>query len=1420
MSATPDTSYFDAGIVASIGKQSALMVHILAGKFQQFGANPGANPVSVELASIANRIRIANLRGPLYVIDSAIEAAACIEQEKTPNTAIAAESLQHGLAAVQRYLMNAAFGRLDSGLVLYESYLGILQLLSGKNPAPRGELFLPVLPPAVDNQVSFDASQFMFDASRLCQQYRAARMGFAQQRDASFIATMRRALLTLEHKSPPSSARLFVDCAIAFMDIAIKLDADALLEHLQLIERIERDMERLSRGDLAIQEGTLSWLLYVIASAEPASRRVSSLQETYSLKSLLVSDHAIAVEEQAPAAPAAVHTQSTKTIAGSGSEYASKIIAQVGHSVLLVEHGMNAAMLAPEKANLTDLTSVFKAISSALLMLDMKAAADFATRCNDEAVRILASAAKSGSPVDDANAALIAKAITCLGQFASFAHVSRSRADASLTEGLSLFEATQHHALANEFVADNDETDHSYDLGIAGIIYEDALEVCRHIEAALMSIRQAPANIDALSFVRRSFHTLKGGARMADMNYIGDVAWSAERVLNEWLARRKPNNEGLLDWLSCAATTIATEVVSLKSGGQAAVSQDEFEAMAEYFLGNAPRPEQVPQAAQGRTVEQSTDDRRSIDEADAEGIVVAGDNIIFFDDTAMPSSERMKPSVGFPVFEAKHDGQRLLGNERQPQLSADFTQPQEIEPADADYDAVQWIESALSAASRLRLIYSATDEIVAPAVDNAAVGDDKVEIASDPLHGLMIDFGGSDSAENLARNAGLRPAQDVGPILVEPASGTPSSTDATTLVSGIDWQPAKEPDASGLGAGAVAPSRVAGRIEARADFRGTAQFLDSMIAVTQQVEILRHRIGVQSSDSSKALMELDRTLDILGKRLEELACEAKTRMRSVAEDTGTETVQFRALELDGFTQLQEIARRVAEGTHHLLDHQLYIHRAVTDIEDACVEQAMLIGDLTMHLDQIREISVSAVVPRLRRAVRAACMKTGKHADIIVDADIEMDRGVLERVLAPVEHILHNAVKHGIEMPTERVAFGKAPTGLIEMRAYLDGDEIVIEIEDDGAGIDEAKIFGKAVQRGVIQADAEITADEIHEFLFAPWLSTMETATELSRRKMGLDVVHSEVEAIGGRINLMSENGVGTRFAIRVAASLSVVQGAAVTMNGRTYVLPVAPLDSVIHVDETTLRAAYECGQIGIPDQSGGNAAMFELHGLWQLVGMRDWQASAETRNTIVVLSDSGIAVHVDQIQASRKFVFKPMGERTRASSCLMGSTVDGMASRALVINPTFAARHMARTRVQIEPTNAGKAPLVLVVDASMTVRRLTGQMLDANHYRNVSAGNGMDALDLMQSEVPSIILMGIEMPKMDGYECTRAIRADPRFRDIPIIAITSGTAERDRDIVLETGANELIAKPCKDQDLLQSIARLVGNARSECQALH
>ncbi|CBA16720.1 Hpt domain-containing protein [Xanthomonas albilineans] len=595
--------------------------------------------------------------------------------------------------------------------------------------------------------------------------------------------------------------------------------------------------------------------------------------------------------------------------------------------------------------------------------------------------------------------------------------------------------------------------------------------------------------------------------------------------------------------------------------------------------------------------------------------------------------------------------------------------------------------------------------------------------------------------------------------------------------------------------------------------RVSADLLDRLVNQAGEVAIYRSRLEQQLGAFRGAMGELERTNARLRDQLRRLDLETEAQIVARYQREQDQTQQnFDPLELDRFSTLQQLSRALNESAADLGGLQSVLDDLARQYDSLLQQQARVSSELQDGLMRARMVPFDGLVPRLRRVVRQAASETGKHVHLSLDGTHgELDRNVLDRMVAPLEHMLRNSVAHGLEMPEQRLVAGKSEDGEIAIRLRREGSEIVLEVADDGAGLDREAIRRRAEQRGLIAAEAVLSDAQLDALIFAPGFSTYDQVSQLAGRGVGMDVVCNEVRQLGGSVDIHSVRGQGVTFTLRLPQTLAVTQAVFVQIGDTTFAVPVASVSGIGRIGRERFEAAH-----GGYRYSGEE---YTLYDLGSLLGQAPARAEglAQVPLLLVRAGDLRAAVAIDQVLGNREIVVKPVGLQIASVPGIYGATIagDGRVVVILDIAP-LVRRYLAQPlwpSVQTAPTAQRRMPLVMVVDDSLTMRKVTGRVLERHNFDVVSARDGVEALELMEERVPDLMLLDIEMPRMDGYELAAAMRADPRYAAIPIVMITSRSGEKHRQRAFELGVQRYLGKPYQELDLMRNVYDLLGIAR-------
>ena len=613
----------------------------------------------------------------------------------------------------------------------------------------------------------------------------------------------------------------------------------------------------------------------------------------------------------------------------------------------------------------------------------------------------------------------------------------------------------------------------------------------------------------------------------------------------------------------------------------------------------------------------------------------------------------------------------------------------------------------------------------------------------------------------------------------------------------------------------VLPGREAPAVERVEMARVDADLLDTMLNNAGEVSIFRARLDQQVNSIDFNLAELARTVTRLKEQLRGLEIETEAQVLHRHQDVEPRRDDFDPLELDRYSTLQQFSRALAETSGDVASIQGLLETLTREAQSLLTQQARVITELQNSLMRTRMVPFQRHVQRLTRLVRQAANDTGKRAELAVQgAAAELDRQMLERMVAPLEHMLRNSVVHGIEPPDRRALLGKPDVGRISISLERDGAEIVIVVADDGAGINVKLIREKALALGLIDAHAKLTDEEAVQLILEPGFSTAGHVTQAAGRGVGMDVVATEVKKLGGGLFIDSTYGKGSRFTIRLPFTLAISQALIVRVAEETYALPLATVEGVVRLPRNIV--ARHLGKDAPLFEYGGQKYRFQHLGSFVGLGATRLPDSDVSMSVVLIRAgEHSTALVTDELVGSREIVVKSLGPQISAIRGIAGATILGDGRIVLILDMGSLVRSewRARPTETVVLDQRDRRTFALVVDDSITVRRVTQRLLERNGMRVLTAKDGVDAVSLLQENLPDIILLDIEMPRMDGYEVAAHVRNDPRLKQIPIVMITSRVSEKHRARAIELGVDDYLGKPYQESQLLDAIEPLV-NRRS------
>ncbi len=954
-----------------------------------------------------------------------------------------------------------------------------------------------------------------------------------------------------------------------------------------------------------------------------------------------------------------------------------------------------------------------------------------------------------------------------------------------------------------ELPADNIDED------ILPIFLEEAEELQEEIDQSILGWSESGSPGDNLDNLLRQLHTIKGGARMAGAASLGEYAHNFETFLIGVQSRPVDFDESFFALLNSQQDEITRRIEIYQKLAAGTASPEELESLKTALSlesGNG-----IPGAAVVAPAEQVVVETPA--EEPAKAVASGGGDAV----VELPADQVDEDIL--PIFLEESDD---LVEELESSIQAWSESPGSTDMLDVLLRNLHTLKGGARMAGLNSLgEYAHNFETFLIGIQKNPIElDDEFFALLNKRQDVVIrrveiykklSFGAA-SEEDLAS---LKSALE--PTLETDSGEAPDTTD--------DESTPAEPKAATRRASGEASHDKSAASANQEMVRVSADLLEELIGLAGESSITRGRVEQQITDFGEYLQEMEETINRIRDQVRRLEIEAESRETLIRARQGASGDSgFDDLEMDRYTMLQAISRALSEGSSDMMDLKDTLGNRSRDAETLLHQQARISAELQEGLTRTRMVPFARLIPRLRRIVRQISGEVGKSVRFdAYNVEGELDRNVLDRIVAPLEHMLRNAVDHGIENKEARVASGKQEQGRISLRLSREGGYVVLTISDDGGGIDVSAVRRKAIERGLITEGQDVSDHEVMQFIMHAGFSTAQKLTQISGRGVGMDVVGSEIKSLGGSMAIDSTLGVGTEFTIRIPFTVSINRALMVIVKDETYAVPLNTIEGIVRVSPYELEAYYQ------PD-----APMFEYAGQpYRLAYIGKMLDNADDPNLVgqvaplpVILARSGdhaVALQVDKVIGSREVVVKTLGPQFSDVGGISGATVLGDGSvviildcMALVRSYEVSAKVAAAPVIEESaPESGNKVRTVMIVDDSVTVRKVTSRLMERQGFKVATAKDGVDAMSQLQDIRPDVVLLDIEMPRMDGFEVLRSVRRDENLKDLPIIMITSRTGEKHKQQAMELGVNQYLGKPFQEATLLATIEEVIESAKAK-----
>ncbi|AEJ02975.1 CheA signal transduction histidine kinase [Nitrosomonas sp. Is79A3] len=1080
-----------------------------------------------------------------------------------------------------------------------------------------------------------------------------------------------------------------------------------------------------------------------------------------------------------------------------------ELLAQVAQEILTnlgqIETILDKFFFEPEKrAELFVLPGLFKQVFGALVMLDLERAHTLLHHCLNLVEKLL----KPGYAIVETEQILLVDGLSSLGFFIEALRSGQPESHQIVEEAIKLFQIASipanatlpaQTAPAESAVAAKPDAaavkaaspSVNADSELLAIFLEEADEVLANIAAELQKCRIDAADHESLTGLQRGFHTIKGSGRMVKLEKMSEVAWRLEQVLNHWLTEKRPASDPLINLVTRTHQAYSEWCGNLREQGSAEVDAGELLLLAKALLTSEEAIE--TQGMDSAATANSLVDIDASFEAEAEEPAVFPDSSSSGTKTKpvqpVPFTAEAVDRINFellPVFlEETQDIIPQMGGK----LRAWRMLPQDEDIHHALLRLLHTLKGSARMTGALHLgeLIHAMESHVETAFHARNISDsalDQLESEFDAISGKIEQLQSIEVPPLPAKQI----ARDALADIVE-------STDSVSGKSEL--------------------------LQSKTILRINSELIDRLVNDSGEASILRSKIEAQLNNFKQSLQDLTESTHRLHDQLREVEIQAETQMQSHLAQQHESEPAFDPLEFDRFSRFQELTRLMAESVDDIITVQKSLRATQTVAEEAVAQQSVINRQLQQSLLQIRTIPFGNYAERYYRIARQVADDVGKKANLeIQGAEVEIDRSVLEKINPPLEHLLRNAIAHGIEEPRLRQQAGKPEIGQVAIHLRQEGNEVIITLSDDGRGLNLPRIREEAQRLGLIQENEILDDDKAMSLIFIQGLSTTDSITGIAGRGIGLDIVKNEISMLGGRISVQSVPGQGTTFTIYLPLTLSVAQTFMVRAGKQIYAIPAFIVEHNREFDPDTLKTIYQDRQIEF------NGKKYLFSHLSHLLGQTD-HIPEITKHSQVLFLHSGtqyLAVHVDDLIGNTEVVAKNIGSQLAHAPGVEGATITGDGEVILILNPV---KLIQRTDVQkalntplpeltaITQKKTNTAPAIMVVDDSLTVRKVTCRLLEREGCDVLIAKNGKEAIEILQDSIPDVMLIDLEMPKMNGFELIEKVRANPETAHIPMIIISSRTAEKHRKIAKDLGVNIFLGKPYKEDELLNHLSELI-----------
>lgn len=509
--------------------------------------------------------------------------------------------------------------------------------------------------------------------------------------------------------------------------------------------------------------------------------------------------------------------------------------------------------------------------------------------------------------------------------------------------------------------------------------------------------------------------------------------------------------------------------------------------------------------------------------------------------------------------------------------------------------------------------------------------------------------------------------------------------------------------------------------------------------------------------------------------------------------------EFGELEFDRYDQLNLFSRKLQEITNDITESLKELNNFFEIFSDDLKSMDGMIKMLKSDLTDSRMVDIGILFHRFVKPVKDVAKKNNKKIELLISGSLtKIDRVVFERLFNPLMHLIMNAISHGIESTNERIQKNKKALGTITLSARKEGGTAVIEVTDDGSGIDTENIFKEAVKQGLLNAEDKPSKEDIIPLIFIPGFSTAETTDMAAGRGMGMSAVRRMIAGINGILEVSTEVDKGTTFRIKVPLSLAISNVLLFRSNMLEFVMPSSFIEEVLLLSDAPEK--------GLIDFRGRKIKAIELS---NLLGIRAKSDSSEKYAIVCNVSDKKVGLIVDAVIGQEETIIKTMHGFFEGLQIYSGTTISGDGSIRFVLNPIniFEEHLQLISSAYNSLKDYAGSKKILIVDDSLSVRKYIGLSLEAKNFKVYAASNGIEALNILYETPVDMIITDLEMPIMHGYEFISRIKASDKLGSIPIVVLTSRSGEKHKEKALAMGAEDYLVKPFEEESLLSILRK-------------